>query len=272
MKTRLETNLRAIVARSYVRIVGGNRELSWVFFEILLPLLNVSAYVFVYRALSAPPEYEGFVIIGGAMLAYWLNVLWAMASQFYWEKEMGNLELYLIAPISRMSILLGMAIGGLFMTATRAVVILLVGSWIFDVQYTISSWFTLVAVFWLTIGAIYGLGMLSSSLFMLYGREAWHTANLFQEPVYFISGFYFPVRSLGHVVAMIAAAMPLTLGLDAIRQLIFAGSPINPLFPVWMELVLLGIGAVALNYAALRMLEYMERLGKQTGRLTLKAQ
>lgn len=90
MKTRLSNNLRTIWARSYVRIVGANRELSWVFFEIFLPLLNVSAYVFVYRALNAPPEYEGFVIIGGSMLACWLNVLWNMASQFYWEKEMGH--------------------------------------------------------------------------------------------------------------------------------------------------------------------------------------
>ena len=32
MKTKLSTNLRAIWARSYVRIVGANRELSWVFF------------------------------------------------------------------------------------------------------------------------------------------------------------------------------------------------------------------------------------------------
>jgi ABC-2 type transport system permease protein len=272
MKTDLKTNLRAIWGRAYVRVVGANREMSWLFFEVALPLLSVFGFALLYRGLGAPEQYIGFVVVSGAMVAFWQNILWAMAAQFYWEKEMGNLELYLIAPISRMSILLGMAIGGLFMTATRAVVILLVGSWIFDVQYTVSSWFTLVAVFWLTIGAIYGLGMLSSSLFMLYGREAWHTANLFQEPVYFISGFYFPVRSLGHVVAMIAAAMPLTLGLDAIRQLIFAGSPINPLFPVWVELALLGVGAIALNYAALRMLEYMERLGKQTGRLTLKAQ
>jgi len=71
---------------------------------------------------------------------------------------------------------------------------------------------------------------------------------------------------------MIASAMPLTLGLDAIRQLIFAGSPVNPLFPVWVELILLTVISVALNVAALRMLEYMERLGKQTGRLTLKGQ
>lgn len=272
MKTDLKTNLRAIWGRAYVRVVGASREMSWLFFEIVLPLLTVFGFAMLYRGLGAPEQYIGFVVVSGAMIAFWQNILWAMAAQFYWEKEMGNLELYLIAPISRMSILLGMAIGGLFMTASRAAAILIVGSWLFGVNYSVSNWFLLIAVFWLTMGAIYGLGMLSSSLFMLYGREAWHMANLFQEPVYFVSGFYFPVRSLGSVAAMIASAIPLTLGLDAIRQLIFAGSPVNPLFSVPVELAALAVGAIALNFAALKMLEYMERLGKQTGRLTLKGQ
>lgn len=272
MKTDLNTNLRAIWGRAYVRVVGANREMSWLFFEVVLPLLSVFGFALLYRGLGAPEQYIGFVVVSGAMVAFWQNILWAMAAQFYWEKEMGNLELYLIAPISRMSILLGMAIGGLFMTGTRAAVILILGSLIFDVNYTVSNWFALIGIFWMTMAAIYGLGMLASSLFMLYGREAWHMANLFQEPIYFISGFYFPVKSLGAVTAMVASAMPLTLGLDAIRQLIFAGSPVNPLFPVWVELVLLAVISVGLNFAALRMLEYMERLGKQTGRLTLKGQ
>ena len=272
MKTDLATNVRAIWGRAYVRVVGGNREVSWLIFEVTLPLLAVFAFALVYRGLHAPEQYIGFVVVSGAMIAFWQNILWSMAAQFYWEKEIGNLELYLIAPVSRMSILLGMAVGGLFMTAIRAVAILVIGSWVFGVTYTVSNWFALIAVFWLTMAALYGLGMMASSLFMLFGREAWHTANLFQEPIYFFSGFYFPVRSLGSGVALAASVLPLTLGLDAIRQLIFAGAQVNPLLSVRTELVCLLVATVVLNWAALRALGYMERLGKQTGRLTLKAQ
>ncbi|GAB4326454.1 MAG: ABC transporter permease [Candidatus Zixiibacteriota bacterium] len=272
MRDYLITNLRAIWGRAYVRVVGANRELSWMIFEIALPLLTVFAFALVYRGLGAPEQYIGFVVVSGAMIAFWQNILWSMAAQFYWEKEMGNLELYLIAPVSRMSIMLGMAVGGLFLTATRAVAILVAGSLIFGVNYEVSSWLALVGVFCLTMSALYGLGMLSSSLFMLFGREAWHTANLFQEPIYFLTGFYFPVRSLGSAVALAASAIPLTLGLDAIRQLVFAGSPVNPLFSVEVELTALALATVVLNWAALKGLRYMETLGKQTGRLTLKAQ
>ena len=103
---------------------ASRREPSWLFFEIFLPFLAVSAFVFVYRALEAPEEFIGFVVLGGAMTAFWLNVVWMMAAQFYWEKDQGNLELYFTAPMHLMSILAGMAIGGLVMTSSRALAVI----------------------------------------------------------------------------------------------------------------------------------------------------
>ena len=73
---QLATNLRSILGRAYPRLIGLRREPSWLLFEILLPFLTTSAFVFVYRALQAPPEYVGFVVLGGAMTAFWLNVMW----------------------------------------------------------------------------------------------------------------------------------------------------------------------------------------------------
>ena len=116
------TNLRSTWGRAYPRVTGMFREKSWVFFEILLPFLATSAFVFVYRALQAPAEYIGFVVLGGAMTAFWLNVIWMMAQQLWWEKSQGNLELYFAAPMSIMSVLFGMAFGGMVMSSTRAVI------------------------------------------------------------------------------------------------------------------------------------------------------
>ena len=106
----LENNIRAVIARAYVRIVGLNRELSWIAFDTFMPVLSMASYAFVYKSMNANQALIGYVILGGAMTAFWLNVLWGMSAQFYWEKEMGNLELFLIAPLSRMSILAGMAV------------------------------------------------------------------------------------------------------------------------------------------------------------------
>src|SRR5439155_769102 len=47
---RLGLNLRSIVGRAYPRVIGANREPSWLIFEVFLPLLGIAAYVFIYQA------------------------------------------------------------------------------------------------------------------------------------------------------------------------------------------------------------------------------
>lgn len=272
MKTDLRTNIRTILARAYVRVVAGNREPSWIISETVLPLISTAAYVYVYKALNAPKEFIGFVILGGTMTAYWMNVLWHMAAQFYWEKEIGNLELYLIAPVSRMSILLGMASGGFVYATVRAVSVFIAGSLIFKVNFSVIQIPKLILLFILTLIALYGLGMLLSSLFMLYGREAWHGVNLFQEPIYFLSGFYFPVRNLGFATALAASFIPLTLGLDGMRQLAFKAGPKSGFLNVNLEIGILIFLCVFFLIASHFALRYMENLGKKQGRLTLRWQ
>ncbi len=195
----LATDLRTIVGRAYPRVRGMIRERSWLFFEILLPFLATSTFVFVYRALHAPPEYVGFVVLGGAMTAFWLNVIWMMAGQLWWEKSQGNLELYFAAPIDMMSVLFGMAIGGLILSSSRAAVVLVVASVVYGVSFAVDQWLLLALVFGLTLAALYGLGMVLASLFLMWGREAFHLTQLLQEPVYFISGLNFPIGRLGFI-------------------------------------------------------------------------
>ncbi|MCX8026183.1 MAG: ABC transporter permease, partial [Thermanaerothrix sp.] len=165
--------VQSVIARAYPRIIGQQREKSWLFFDVLLPLLSVAAYVLVYRAMRAPEDYVGFVVVGGAMLAFWMNVLWSMSMQLYWEREQGNLALYIMAPNSMMAILLGMAVGGLTATTLRALAIILLGSWLFNISYAVVSIGALLLIFVLTMIALYGMGMMFASLFLLLGREAW---------------------------------------------------------------------------------------------------
>jgi ABC-2 type transport system permease protein len=228
--------VRTVIGRAYPRVVGTTRDLNWLFFDIFFPFLTMIGYVFTYQALKAPSEYIGFVVLGGAMSAFWFNVLWSMASQLYWEKETGNLSLYIIAPTSLMSILLGMALGGLLSTALRAVIILLVGSWMFQVQYAVTSFWALFLVFMLTMAALYGMGMMMASLFLFFNREAWHIANLIEPPVMLFSGFYFPVKAFGFWPAIVASIIPLTMGMDAMRQLAFPAGQTLGLLPVRTEI------------------------------------
>lgn len=260
--------LRVVMGRAYPRIIGMQREKSWMIFDVFFPMISVIGYVMIYRAIGAPEDYVGFVVIGGAMTAFWMNILWGMSSQLYWEKETGNLALYIASPAPMMAILLGMAIGGLVSMIIRAAGVILLGSLLFHVQYQIQSLLSLVSIFMLSMIALYGMGMMTASIFLLLSREAWHIANLAQEPVFLISGFYFPMKFLPFWVSVAASIIPLTLGLDAMRQLVFATGPALGFIDIKTEaLILAGLGIIFITGARL-LLAYMERLAIREGRIT----
>lgn len=272
--TGLELFLRGAYARGYPRVVGAQRELSWLFFDILIPMINVAAFVFLYRALHAPEAYVGFVVVGGAMATYWLNVLWMMASQLYWDKQAGLLEIYIMSPASMMAILLGMGVGGLYMSTLRAGTIAIVGTLLFNVQFDFSQWGFAALVFVVTMVSLYGLGMLLSSVFLMWGREAWQVSLALQEPVFFLSGMQFPLNRLFATmpaVTLVSAAIPVSLGLDALRQLLFPGQIVGVLSPALELAILVGTGVIFLT-AAYVMLKRMEWLAKVEGRLSLRWQ
>lgn len=297
---RIGLNLRAVVGRSYPRIVGANREPSWIFFEALLPLLGIAAYVFIYQAFGAraltaaagdPAAQAAIlantnalvasVVLGGTMVAFWLNVLWSMASQLYWEKEIGNLQLYMMAPMNRMALLGGMAVGGMVMTSMRAVSTLVAGIVVFGVVFQVADPLMLLAVFFTALVALYGLGMMFASLYLLWGREAWNLSALMEEPIFFSSGFYFPVGGLfrvpgwGPVVAIIGSFVPATFGLDALRQLTLSTTAFGGqlwIFDVRTELYILLFMAVLFLILARYSLAYLEVLAKREGKLTSRHQ
>lgn len=267
----LVLDLRATWARAYVRLVGAFRQLDWIISDALLPNLGMCAFVLLYRALGAPKTYESLAVIGGVLMTYWINVLWGMGAQLYWEKQQGQLQLYFAAPCSRMAILTGMALGGFAATAVRSLIGVAIGVWVFKVEVAPFSPWLFAAVFLATMTSLYALGMTLASLFLLYGREAWHTCNAFMEPVYFLSGLYFPIRTLGALGGVAAGILPLTLGVDAMRQVLM-GAAAQGLLPVRVELAALAGFTVVFLVAAKYCLCWLENLAKREGRLTLRWQ
>ncbi|HLF91657.1 MAG TPA: ABC transporter permease, partial [Anaerolineales bacterium] len=126
----------------------------------------------------------------------------------------------------------------------------------------------LFAVFMLTMTALYGMGMMFASVYLLLSREAWHWSNLAQEPVYLASGFYFPISSFNFWIAAGASIIPLTMGLDAMRQLVFKSGPSLGFVSVPIEIGVLVTLCVIFLTAARYLLRYMEGLAIREGRIT----
>jgi ABC-2 type transport system permease protein len=264
-------NLRATWARMYVRVVGSLREPAWIMSDAVFPALTMASFVLLYRALGAPRSFETLAVLGGIMATYWINVLWGMGAQLYWEKQSGQLQLYFVAPCSRLAILTGMAVGGVFMTTSRTVISIAVGFGLLGVRVQPFDALQLLLVFVVTMSALYALGMTLASLFLLYGREAWHVCNALQEPVFFLSGLYFPIRALGSLGAVAAGLVPLGLGVDAMRQVLL-GPAARGLAPIPVEVAILAVLAVLFMGLARASLAYLEGLSKREGRLTQRWQ
>jgi ABC-2 type transport system permease protein len=93
--------------------------------------------------------------------------------------------------------------------------------------------------------------------------------NLLQEPVYLLSGTNFPVSIFPRGIAVVASIVPLTAGMDGMRQVLFRTPGI---FSVWTEVAILAGLATAFLIAAQRCLRYLERRAKQEGKLTVRWQ
>jgi ABC-2 type transport system permease protein len=107
-----------------------------------------------------------------------------------------------------------------------------------------------------------------ASVFLLLSREAWHLANLAQEPIYLMSGFYFPINTFPIWISIAASIIPLTLGMDAMRQLIFPSGSALGFLSVQAEIGSLIVLCVVFLAGAKILLDYMEKLAVREGRLT----
>jgi ABC-2 type transport system permease protein len=157
------------------------------------------------------------------------------------------------------------------MTTVRTVFGIALGFGVFGVRVEPFQVGALLGVFVVTMVALYALGMVLASLFLLYGREAWHLCNALTEPVYFLSGMYFPLRTLGALGSVMAGILPLALGIDAMRQVLL-GAGARGLLPLGTEIAILAVLAIALCFVARFSLGYLESLSKREGRLTQRWQ
>ncbi len=272
MRSAFRVYLRAVLARAYPRLIGLRRQPGWLLIEALLAVLSICSLALAYRSMHAPPEYTGFVILGGVMTAFWLNVLWSMGAQFQADREAGNLELYILAPAPLTAVLAGMALGGMLITLVRAAAVFLLGALLLQVRFAPGSWWGLAGVFVLTLLALYGLGMVFASLFLLWGRAAGHLVNVLQEPVYLLTGLHFPVKVLGRFLPYLASLLPLTCGLDAMRQILFPRTANLGFLPVWLEVAVLLVLAALFLAVARWCLAVVERKARREGRLTVRWQ
>jgi len=264
---RIARILRPAFARAYVRIFGGFREKSWLFWEVILPTIFMSSIIFAYENLDAPKIFIGFVVLGTIMMNFWYNVLWGMGSVLYWEKETGNLEVYILTGSPLPSLLLGMALGGMFNTSIRSLAMILIGIFVFNAEFTPAYLPYALIIFFLTLFALYSMGMAFASLHLIYGRKGIRLNEVMGEPISFLSGQYYPINIFPTFIQSIASLMPITIGLDGVRRALILGVGFESL---WLHMTLLVVMVFILFPLGIYIMSKIVEKGRKDGRLILR--
>ncbi len=138
-----------------------------------------------------------------------------MGIEITWDKQFGFLKETLVAPVSRMSIMIGRTLGGATVALAQGVVIFLIALAIgFHPQF---NFLWVVFIFMLLISMLFtGIGTAIASL--IDDMQAFPLImNFLVMPTFFLSGALFPLEGLPPVITLIAKSDPLSYGIDGMR-------------------------------------------------------
>lgn len=161
--------------------------------------------------------YPGVVAMGAQMTALVAGI------SVVQDREAGFLKEILVAPLNRVGIVLGKAIGVAGVAVLQVLILLLLAPIVgADVRATtILELIPLVVL--LSLG-LSGLGILVAS-FMKSQQGFQMLINVLVFPMFFLAGVFFPVDSVPHWMEVLSKVNPVTYGVDAIRQVFLGAAP-----------------------------------------------
>ena len=178
-------------------------------------------------------DYTSFIAPGILVMALMFNSIHSGITVI-WDRELGFMKEMLVAPISRLSIVAGKALGGATAALIQAIFLLLL---IFALKSLSSEYFMAVrmnfVVFLLMVPmmvlislGLVGIGItIASSLDTLEGFGL--IMNFIIMPMFFLSGALFPINNLPSWVRVITYLDPVTYGVELLRSILIGFSSMS---------------------------------------------
>jgi ABC-2 type transport system permease protein len=149
-----------------------------------------------------------------------------------WDREFGFLKEIMVAPVSRVSIVLGRIAGGATTSLLQGVLILVISVIIgFKVISLFSVLISLIFMMLISVTFL-GLGLIfASKMRDMQGFSI--VMNFVMFPLFFLSGALYPIENLPVWLRVLSYLDPLTYGVDGIRGVLVGVSS----FPTVINLV-----------------------------------
>ncbi|MBA7643157.1 putative multidrug ABC transporter permease YbhR [subsurface metagenome] len=184
-------------------------------------------------------NYFQFMAPGIIAMVVVMAVMIGLATSISREKELGTLDGILVAPISRLCIILGKALSQTTRGLLQGSIVLLLSIFLFGVK--IYGSIPLVALL-----LFLGLGILISAI-AAEQETAMMIMMTLTFPMIFLSGVFFPIEQMPGFMQIISRILPLTYAIEALRKVIILGAGISSL---GKELtILITFGAITLAVA-----------------------
>jgi len=148
-------------------------------------------------------------------------------AQVIWDRRFGFLKEAMVAPVSRLSIMLGRTLGGATIAVLQGILLMLVA--IIGGFRPLSIIATVVAIFVMFLIAIVfsAIGIsISSKMKDMHGFQL--IGNFLIMPLFFLSGALFPLKHAPKVMLWIAYVDPMSYSVDALRYALIGISAFDP--------------------------------------------
>jgi ABC-2 type transport system permease protein len=191
------------------------------------------------------PNYFQFVAPGIICMVVMMALMTGLPHAISYEKDIGTLDGMLVAPINRLSIILGKVMAQTVRGMIQGFIILLLAIGLFGVVVQ-GSILLVVFLVLLTVFSFVGLGILITS-FTDREETATMVMMTLMFPMMFLSGVFFPLQQMPWYMQDIAHFLPLTYATTAMRKVMVLGAGIDAVF---LEVaILIGFGIVMLAIA-----------------------
>ncbi len=144
------------------------------------------------------------------------------------EKETGTLEQLLVSPVNQYEIVLGKVLPYIGLAFLDALVILLIGIFLFDVPFR-GSMVVLLSITLLYIITALSLGIMISTIAPTQQVAMMMAQSSTLLPTLFLSGFIFPLESLPKALQYISYIVPARYYLPVVRGVILKGNTFGDL-------------------------------------------
>ena len=137
-------------------------------------------------------------------------------AEIIWDRQFGFLKETLVAPVSRLEIMIGRTLGGATVAALQGLIVLVLSTFI-GFKFSISA-LPLAFVFMFLIALLFAaLGTSVASL--LEDMQGFQLImNFLVMPIFFLSGALFPLNGLPGALQTVIKINPLTYGVDGLRS------------------------------------------------------